>query len=127
MTKTETRVLYYNIRQLVDLGGNASIKLFSDRDRQNVVGQALYQDLTYTNKFTNESWAQELATFFFENENDCINFMINSKTTDGVLPPGDFTYTIMSGQGKYLGATGTVNFKVTQGGLRTITITAQLA
>jgi hypothetical protein len=126
MTNTETRVVYYNAKQLNILGENATVKLFSDRDRKNVVGQALYKQLSYINSITSETWTQEDATFFL-GEIDCISFMSNSKTVDGVLPAGTYTYSIICGQGKYLGATGTLNFKVNDAGLRTITITANLA
>jgi hypothetical protein len=126
MSKTETRVVYYNKKQLNIIGENAAVKLYSDKDRKNVVGQALYKNLNYINSMTSEYWTQENATFFF-GEDDCISFISNSKTIDGVLPAGTYNYSIICGQGKYFGATGSVNFKVTDGGLRIVTINAKLA
>lgn len=126
MSKTETLVVYYNKKQLNILGDNAAVKLFSDKDRKNVVGQAIYKNLNYVNSLTGETWTQENATFFF-GDVDCISFISNSKTSDGVLPAGEYKYSIISGQGKYFGVRGTVNFKVTQGGLRIVTITTNLA
>lgn len=125
MTTTTTTV-YYNIRQLIELSNNATVKLYSDKERKNVVGQAVYSQAAYNNFFSEDSWTQEYATFFL-GDKDIISFDSSSFSQKGVLPAGEFTFTIIAGQGKYLGATGTVNFKVTPGGLRIITITAKLA
>lgn len=126
MSKTETRVVYYNVKQITIFSGQATVKLFSDRDRKNVVGQALYVTNSYENRLTGETWSKEGATFFLEGP-DTISFEDNSKTSDGVLPEGRTIYSIINGQGKYLGATGTVEFDVNKQGLRTMTITAKLA
>jgi hypothetical protein len=126
MSKIEKRVVYYNIKQALVLSGKTSVPLFSDRERKNIVGQAVYINTTFENKITNKKFTKEAGTFFFD-QGDCISFEDNSNTLDGILPAGNFTYSIICGQGKYLGATGTINFKVTELGLRIITITAKLA
>lgn len=126
MTNTETTVVYYNAKQIINLAGNSTVKLYSDKDRKNVVGQALYNTITYNDFRSGDSWAQENATFYFT-EQDTISFDSSSKTKNGVLPAGIYKYSIICGQGKYLGATGTLTFKVTEGGLRIITIVANLA
>jgi hypothetical protein len=126
MTNTETTVVYYNVKQIINLDGNSTVKLYSDKDRTNVVGQAIYNTTTYNDFRSEDSWSQEFATFYFSG-NDTITFDSSSKTKNGVLPAGTYKYSIICGQGKYLGATGTLTFKVTEGGLRIITINANLA
>jgi len=121
-----TTTVYYNIKQISLQSNNATTKLFSDRERKNVVGQAVYSQSTYDNFFSGDSWTQEFGTFFF-NTKDILSFDASSFSEKGVLPAGEFTFSIFAGQGKYLGATGTVHFRVTAGGLRIITITAEVA
>lgn len=126
MTNEETITVYYNKKQLIAAGGVTTVKLFSDRDRKNVVGQAIYSIESYDNFATGEIWTTEDSIFFF-GDIDTISFQVNTKEKNAILPEGSFTYSIICGQGKYLGATGTVNFKITAGGLRIITIKVKLA
>lgn len=123
---TSTTTLYYNLKQITQLSNSLTVKLFSDKDRKNVVGQAVYSQTAYDNLLNGDSWTQEYGTFFL-GEKDIISFDSSSYSEKGILPVGDYTFSIVAGQGKYLGATGTINFKVTTGGLRIITIDAKLA
>ena len=126
--KEETFIVYYALRQIKKVDGVSYVNLHSDRERRNVIGRALYVTNSLQDFGLGRAWSVQTATWFFgEDAKDVLMFQDNSATKDGVLPEGKTLYQILGGQGKYLGATGTIEFDVNRAGLRTMTVRVKLA
>lgn len=124
--KEETFIVYYALRQIKKVDGVSYVNLHSDRERRNVIGRALYVTNSVEDFGLGRSWTAQTATWFL-GEKDVLMFQDNSLTKDGILPEGKTVYQILGGQGKYLGATGTIEFDINKAGLRTMTVRVKLA
>jgi hypothetical protein len=106
--------------------------LFDSTLFNSVIGRAFYILHLFEN-FPIEGELQydmEECHYYFNDPNDilnknCINFFItafNGSIDNRFKPLIDLTYQITGGSGKYLGATGTVNFKTDINNVRYITL-----
>ena len=94
-------------------------KLYSDDKFKKSVGSVFY-DISIL-QIDTRTYDSELSTISLKD--GCITFTVtvfNTKTP-GQLPPGNYSFDITGGTGKYLGVTGTVNIAASLTGLRTIT------
>ena len=94
-------------------------ELYSDDKLKKSVGSVFY-DISIL-QIDTRTYDTELATISLKD--GCITFTVtefNTKTP-GQLMSGIYSFDITGGTGKYLGATGIVNFAVSPTGLRTIT------
>ena len=83
-----------------------------DKNHQQVLGSA-YFDVS-TLKTQNGTYDIEYSTFFLDN-NDSISFTItqfNKNVVGGLLNSGNYTYAITGGSGKFVNASGMVEFNV---------------
>ena len=98
-----------SIRNLLDLDEPADLY---DKNHQQVLGSA-YFDVS-TLKTQNGTYDIEYSTFFLDN-NDSISFTItqfNKNVVGGLLNSGNYTYAITGGSGKFVNASGMVEFNV---------------
>ena len=83
-----------------------------DKSRQQVLGSAYYDVSTL--KTQTGTYDVEYGTFFLDN-NDSISFTItqfNKNIVGGLLNSGNHTFSITGGSGKFVNASGMVEFNV---------------
>lgn len=99
----------------------ATVDLFSDASLKKKVGRAFFSKNGYAD--ASGGISQELTTSFLENNGESnLSFLANINSYNAVLSPGQYKYSITSGQGIYSNAKGTVNIQMIPNGLRIVTI-----
>jgi hypothetical protein len=117
----QLKQVFYTIEQIVDAGGQATVDLFSKASLREKVGRAFFSKNGYAG--ASGGISQELTTFYLEDGGKSnLSFLANINSYDAVLTVGQYTYSITSGQGKYLKAIGTVTIQAFDDGMRFVTI-----
>jgi hypothetical protein len=118
---SQVKNVFYTIEQIVDAGGQAVVNLYSKASLMEKVGRAFFSK----NGFADASGgiSQELTTFYLEdNGKSNLSFLANINSYNAVLTAGQYTYSITSGQGRYLNVKGTVTIQAYDDGMRFVTI-----
>jgi hypothetical protein len=117
----KVRIVYYNIKNLIDYGGKAVVDFYDDPELEGKAGRAFFSNNSFVSRSGGIS--QELTTFFFDYPaNSTISFLANSNTNDGILSEGEYTFNLMCGQGEYIFVADPsyVTFVVYPNGLRKV-------
>jgi hypothetical protein len=131
--KNEIIKCYYRSSDLNQYQNLGQTILFGSRLFNIPIGNGLFTLSLFEQSMSNgkiDVYVVENTVFFLndpldENNKNCIYFTIstfNTTTKNKFNPNTNLTYQITGGSGKYLGASGIVNFLVDSDGVRNVTI-----
>ena len=124
MSYKEEIKFYFSAANIIQFGSIHESNLYSDTCLNNVIGLCTFNVLSIIDLTKGEIVTKYVTYFLGENFNDAIYFTYSSvaKTVSTITIPGEYVFKITGGSNKYLNATGHVHIRITQDGIRHVTV-----